>query len=468
MKRRVVMAVVVLFAGALVIPANAFAHARLTKSSPAANAQLIALPKIIALWFSEAPEISVTSVVLRDSSGNVVDLGPIERGDSKLMIQASIKSVLAAGRYVLAWRTAAADGHPSQGTFQFVIVASVSTEIPTASVAIPRSSADTGRHRVVNSAVNHTPLEDNPTALTPAFVVVRAVSFIALLIVIGAVVFRVAVVERIEVIDASSRDVMSAAAASLGLYSGLVLIVAGIAKLYLQSRMMNGDASGDIEHLRALMLDTQWGYSWLIQLAAAGCAAGAFALARRRVTHAWTFAGLAAIALAASPGISGHAIASSSWTVLAVVDDSLHVLGAAGWLGSLLCVVVVGMPVALNQTADRRWQALAAIVNAFSPTALGFAAMVALTGILSAWLRLGALSPLWTSTYGRVLLVKLALVLGIAGTGAYNWLRVRPSLGTESATRRFGRSATTELTIGLLVIVVTAILVAVPTPIDVG
>ena len=106
------------------------------------------------------------------------------------------------------------------------------------------------------------------------------------------------------------------------------------------------------------------------------------------------------------------------------------------------------------------------MVSAFSPVALLCAAIVLLTGIISAWLRLGAIAPLWTSGYGRVLLLKLALLSGVAGTGAYNWLRVRPALGTPEATARFRKSATVELAVGIAVIVVTAVLVALPTPID--
>jgi putative copper export protein len=105
------------------------------------------------------------------------------------------------------------------------------------------------------------------------------------------------------------------------------------------------------------------------------------------------------------------------------------------------------------------------MVGAFSPVALTCAAIVLLTGVVSAWLRLGAISPLWTSGYGRMLLLKVALLVGVAGTGAYNWLRVKPALGTPDATSRLRRSATVELAVGIAVIAVTAILVALPTPI---
>ncbi|HSH46764.1 MAG TPA: CopD family protein, partial [Longimicrobiales bacterium] len=110
--------------------------------------------------------------------------------------------------------------------------------------------------------------------------------------------------------------------------------------------------------------------------------------------------------------------------------------------------------------------AVAALVNAFSPIALVFAGLVVLTGALSAWLHLGTPSALWTSGYGRVLLAKLGAVGLVAAAGAYNWRRARPRLGDVPAARRLTRSATLELAIGALVLVITAVLVATPPPGD--
>ena len=85
-------------------------------------------------------------------------------------------------------------------------------------------------------------------------------------------------------------------------------------------------------------------------------------------------------------------------------------------------------------------------------------------GVVSAWLRLGTLSALWSSPYGQMLMRKLVILLGVALAGLYNWRRMRPALGTPDVARRFRRSATIELAFGVAVIVVTAFLVATPTP----
>jgi copper transport protein len=72
-------------------------------------------------------------------------------------------------------------------------------------------------------------------------------------------------------------------------------------------------------------------------------------------------------------------------------------------------------------------------------------------------------ADLWTTPYGQVLVRKLVLVGVVALVGAYNWRRVRPALGTDAATGRLRRSMWTELCVGLLVLLATAVLVATPT-----
>ena len=86
------------------------------------------------------------------------------------------------------------------------------------------------------------------------------------------------------------------------------------------------------------------------------------------------------------------------------------------------------------------------------------------TGLFAAWLHLGSVPMLWQSSYGKTLLLKLAVLFILFATGAYNWLRVKPILGEELAEGRLRRSAAIELAAGAVVLAVTAALVATPTP----
>jgi putative copper export protein len=103
-------------------------------------------------------------------------------------------------------------------------------------------------------------------------------------------------------------------------------------------------------------------------------------------------------------------------------------------------------------------------VNSFSPLALVAASIVAITGITTAWLHLKRISSLWTTSYGIALDIKLVFVLIVVVLGAWNWRRVRPSLGGEGSEQTIRRSARMELTFAALVLVVTSVLVTLPSP----
>jgi copper transport protein len=88
--------------------------------------------------------------------------------------------------------------------------------------------------------------------------------------------------------------------------------------------------------------------------------------------------------------------------------------------------------------------------------------VVVATGTAEAWWLVGSLAALRETVYGQRLLVKLTLLVLLVGIGTYNWRVVRPSLGGRGASRRLLRASLVELTIGALILGVTASLVALP------
>lgn len=133
-------------------------------------------------------------------------------------------------------------------------------------------------------------------------------------------------------------------------------------------------------------------------------------------------------------------------------------------MGSLLVLLVAGIPAAIRMGPARRGTAVAALVRAFSPTALLFAGLLILTGILATVIHSSSLDALLASRYGTLLFIKPGVFLLVYGTGAYNYLRVLPALGDDTGTRRLRRSAGLELAVGTAVLLVTAVLVATARP----
>lgn len=136
------------------------------------------------------------------------------------------------------------------------------------------------------------------------------------------------------------------------------------------------------------------------------------------------------------------------------------------WIGTLFVMVVAGISTALSgafATSDRG-AAVAALVNRFSTIALWSTGLLVLTGVTTAWLNLGTIEALWTSIYGKTLIVKMSLVAVVFLLGGYNNWRVKPTLGTQDAARRMKRTATFEIAVAAIVLIVTAVLVNLPAP----
>lgn len=466
-------------------------HGDLKSSVPKDKSRLPAAPKELRLTFTEAPEMAVTRIKLRAPGGQEIALGKFSAtGEGNATVVAPIIGTLAAGKYTVAWEIAGEDGHPVDGTFTFTVIGESGAPVgpapqvsaPTVSTSAPDTAqvADTVRP-AMDSAMTHHDTISMPRsanrfdAESGGYVVVRFLLYAALLIVVGSVAFRSVVLSLLQrrpgvdpafVADAARR------AASVGWMAAWLLLAACIARFFAQSLAMNGsDEMMHSSRVSALMVGTKWGLSWLAQLSATFVALYGFNLARlvgagtARIRAGWSIAGIAALVLAFTPAFASHAAASQKLRSVAMLFDGLHIIGASGWMGSLFLVLAAGIPAALALRDDRRGPAVADLINAFSPTALVFTAVLAGTGLFAAWLHLGSIGALWGSEYGNWLFRKLVVLSVVAATGAYNWLRVKPSLGTSEGVGRIRRSATIEVSVAVIVLILTAILVATPPPI---
>jgi copper transport protein len=430
---------------ALLVPTRAWAHAHLKRSDPAAGSRLATAPQVIRLWFSEQPELPMTFASLKDAAGTTFRLAAAERATAGQMgVAIHILGRLPAGRYTLSWRTAASDGHPSNGKFTFVVLGALSPATVTVERkdTFPDASDADAAHSIGNS-------------------IARALLFAGLLALIGAISFKVFVLRGARAVPVALKERMSRRAAILGMVAAMVVIVVGLVRLHLESQMMS--AMPDMPGMKGIgigemVMRTDWGYALRLQLAAAFAAILGFALAMRRVRGGWFLAAASALVLAITPALGGHAAASPRFTSLMIAADWLHVLGGASWLGSLLSLMVIGVPFALTLELADRWDLVASLVNAFSPVALASAGVVVVSGVFASWVHLEHLSTLWQTAYGNVLLVKLLFVAITFGIGGYNFRRVQPQLSNQLGTQRLRRSAATELATGFLILLVTGLL----------
>ena len=452
-------------------PPLLYAHPMLRRSVPAAGDTVREPPRELRLTFSKPIQLSLSSIALLGPGDRAIRLSVLsaEKGDPSVLTVAIMDSP-PPGLYTVTWTVAGSDGHPVRGRFTFTVV-----RPPPADTAPPRGgeagAGITAPGQAPPPAEHHPeaafPEHDRFGVESPAYVAVRWLGFASLLGIIGVVGFECLVIRMVRRREAPGGEpaltLARARAARLGVAAAGLLLVAVAGRLVAQSAAMHepGEAL-DAALLSAMLFRTMWGWGWLIQLTAATFALWAFLRVRRVPERSWWAPLLAALVLSVTPALAGHAIAVTGYGPLPVLADSLHVLGAGGWLGTLLVVMVAGLPAAAQLEPGMRGPLVAAFVNAFSPVALFFAGLVATTGVFTAWLHLGSVAELWQSAYGRTLLVKLAVLGVVAATGFYNWRRVRPVLGGDVGAHRIRRSSTAELTAAAVVILVTAVLVATP------
>ena len=101
------------------VAARAPFHLHLLKSLPPASATVDAVPDSIRLWFSQRPELAVTSVKVTGPGETTVGLAPLAQGDSAVVIAPVKAKAAMPGSYSVAWRTMSKDGHVVRGMFSF-------------------------------------------------------------------------------------------------------------------------------------------------------------------------------------------------------------------------------------------------------------------------------------------------------------------------------------------------------------
>ena len=166
-----------------------------------------------------------------------------------------------------------------------------------------------------------------------------------------------------------------------------------------------------------------------------------------------------AVAVVASFLFLGHTV-SEGFRPLTALADAVHVGAAGTWgAGAVLLAAALrvrrGRPDALPGVV---------LVSRFARVATMTLVLVALTGLALSWAILPDVGALWSSTFGRLLVAKVAVVAGIVVLGAHNHLRLVPALEADpldgEAVTALRRSVGAEAVGFVVVIVLTAVLVA--------
>ncbi len=139
-----------------------------------------------------------------------------------------------------------------------------------------------------------------------------------------------------------------------------------------------------------------------------------------------------------TPGVTGHASSSASHEV-AVTTVALHVAAASLWVGGLAGILVL---------LGRRRELLATALPRFSTLAGACLAVVTVSGVLTAQVRLGSWAALFFTGYGALVIAKAVALVLLGGLGLLT--RRRMAAGRTPVLRWAGVEVTLmAVTLGL-------------------
>ncbi|MFF6913380.1 copper resistance protein CopC [Streptomyces sp. NPDC012466] len=367
---------VLLLAGA----APASAHAALRATDPDDGSVLRQAPRHVTLTFTESVGLLDDSFRVFGPDQRRVHTGEATHADGRSdTARVGLPGKLAQGTYTVAWRVVSADSHPVSGAFSFSVGKRSATTF----------QADTG------------PAEDPLTR--GLYDAARYLAYLAAALLVGTAAF--ALLCRPADTSPLRRPLVAAWWTLLGSTAVLLLLRApyeagtGPASAFDASALGRTLTGRPGEALLARLVILLLTAAFLVRLSRRRERRGPATLATGTVLAA---------ALALTWAAAEHASAGIQ-VPLAMTSSVLHLLATGVWLGGL---------VALLLTLRRASDDLVEVVPRFSRIAFASVTVLAVTGLYQSWRGLGSLFALTSTSYGRLLLAKLAgvaVLLLVAG-----------------------------------------------------
>ena len=500
-----------LFAAAMALllsPPAVRAHALLVRADPQPNAELTQPPAAIQFWFSEPLEETFTGARILDAAGTEIPTGaPQFDPEDPTHLTLPLESIQP-GVYTVVWQTlSSVDGHEWVGSFPLTILNPDGTR--------PAGTA-------VQVRVNR---QQGLPPLTDSFL--RWLSLLGAALLAGPLAVRWFLAQSRTGKDPES--LIETLTRSTALVGVLLLLASGWLQFLFKSLRLEG-TDGFLELLLAtrpgrlllirqtllagvipLLYPNGWAkilfrrpvppdlaprlwsilyvlHTWIIGFALGGTIIYGpnlwiFVAGILFVCSAWsellfggeqtwhrafpqrTWATLLTAAALFTFAASSHAAAASGsgWAVAA---DFAHLVAAAVWAGGLIFLALLLFQLHRRHTLpDPDWMVL--LLTRYSLSAQIAVFVLALTGLFGSFVQLPDAPSLFTTTYGRVLLIKLVIVAAILALAYFNNRAVKRAQDTVANTSdlsRFTRRVAAEAGMAAVLFISVAVLVQTPTP----
>jgi copper transport protein len=417
------LALAVALAAALVAPAAAWAHASIIAAFPDTQSKVDQPPREVWLRFSEAVAATPNAIQVLAPDGRVLS-GLSTLSPDGHVVTAPVSRLAKGIAYTVRWRVTGQDGHSPAGVYTFGV--GVKAPPPTEAVG---ASGTTWKDDVARWGL-----------------------FVALALVIGPLTVRLLILRGPVTPELEHRLHLLTTAAAFGAIN--VGIAGFVARASNALQLPFGDLLyGDLQPFAE---KTRAGQAFLVMTVGFGTVAGL-------LITAWVFdrlelrwpALLLSLGLISGLSLSSHQATEPNSGWMSEIADWLHLVAACVWVGGVVTLAFCVWPLAkgLRRRAFLGFSQLAAVLVGVMVLAGGYLALV----------RLPEISDLWTTHYGRLLLLKSALVFVGLSWGGFHHTFVRPRLEAGEQPR-VQPSLIGESTVAIVVLLAAALLVNGPPP----
>lgn len=411
---------------ALLVPGTAAAHVTLQDAEPATQSRLDTAPTEVRLRFNQP--VTVTSGAIRVLAPDGTLLSGVARTEEDGHVVVAPVSRIESGQgYTVRWRVIGDDGHSPGGVYTFGV--GIAAPPPTEAVG---ASGTTWRDDAARWGL-----------------------FAALALLIGPLTVRLLILRG------SVPARLERALNIVAVVAAFLVIDIGIAGFVLRASNALQLPLADLPYgdLQPFAEKTRFGVAFLVMTVGFGLVAALLLVGwvLDRPFLRWPSLGIS-LALVAGLSLSGHQATEPNASLLAQLADWVHLVAASVWVGGLAALAFLVWPLApeLRRTA----------FLGFARLAVALVAAMVLAGAYLAFARLPSRDDLWTTQYGRFLLLKLALVALALAWGAVHHFVVRPRIeaGRGISARP---SLVGEAVVALTVLLAAAILTnAAPPPVE--
>ena len=464
----------------VVLAGPAQAHAVLEETTPGFDEVVNEQPDLVVATFSEPVEINFGALRVFDSNAERVDTDDSDHVEGEpASIAVGLQDDLADGTYTATYRVISADAHVIDGAFVFHIGA---PGAQSGGIGDELLTGEGGSGRLEQVLLGAS----------------RWANFSGLLLLAGALFFVIAIWRRpsgsLTDRPAEVESAFGARWRTIVTAAWWVVLVAGVAMFLLQ-----GAVAADLPLSQVLSFSliegvagTRFGIVSLVKLALLIAGAGIWFTARRSSLGSslpiaarasspsvgaaatnlplpgWLLGvvGVLLLGLLATPGLAGHAGATSP-AAINIPADIAHMAGVAAWLGGLVTLLIGAYPSTQSLDDSGRATVLSPVVRRFSAIAVWSVAIIVVTGVIRSWFELDTLRALWGESWGRVLLTKVGVFVPLVALGAINNRIVGRRLESSriSGLSRIRKLIGVEVALGVTVVALTAWLVGLsPTP----